>query len=155
MFKKLLVAYDGSEDSRKALEMALELSRRFDSEVHLLTIIEQLPRYAATIGEVEEALAEITKVIEKEQTLVCEGAREKGVEIHCRILPGHEVEAIIAYAQRGVLIPSSWAAKGVRPSCGPRAAAPPFRSPPIPPARLFWPKKKNNGSKLTRQNLRA
>jgi nucleotide-binding universal stress UspA family protein len=101
MFKKLLVAYDGSEDSKKALEIALELSRKFDSEVHLLTIIEQLPRYAATIGEVKEALAEITRVIEKQQTLVCEDAREKGVDIQCRILPGHEVEAIIAYAQKG------------------------------------------------------
>ena len=101
MFKKLLVAYDGSEDSKKALETALELSRKFDSEVHLLTIIEQLPRYAATIGEVKEALAEITKAIEKEQSLGREGARENGVEINCRILPGHEVEAIIAYAQKG------------------------------------------------------
>ena len=101
MFKKLLVAYDGSSDSKKALEIALELSRKFDSEVHLLTIIEQLPHYAATIGEVKEALAEITKEIEKEQTLVCEGARDQGVDIRCRILPGHEVEAIIAYAQKG------------------------------------------------------
>jgi nucleotide-binding universal stress UspA family protein len=101
MFKKLLVAYDGSEDSRKALDIALELSRKFGSEVHLLTIIEQLPHYAATIGEVKEALAEITKEIEKQQTLVCEDAREQGVEIKCRILPGHEVEAIIAYAQKG------------------------------------------------------
>jgi nucleotide-binding universal stress UspA family protein len=101
MFKKLLVAYDGSEDSKKALEIALELSRKFGSEVHLLTIIEQLPHYAATIGEVKEALAEITKEIEKRQTLVCEDAREQGVEIKCRILPGHEVEAIIAYAQKG------------------------------------------------------
>jgi nucleotide-binding universal stress UspA family protein len=102
MFKKLLVAYDGSNDSRKALEIALELSRRFDSEVHMLTIIEQLPHYAATIGEVKEALAEITKEIEKRQTLACEEAREQGVEIKCRILPGHEVEAIIAYAQKGM-----------------------------------------------------
>jgi nucleotide-binding universal stress UspA family protein len=102
MFKKLLVAYDGSDDSRKALEIALELSRKFDSEVHMLTIIEQLPHYAATIGEVKEALAEITKEIEKRQTLVCEEARELGVEIKCRILPGHEVEAIIAYAQKGM-----------------------------------------------------
>jgi nucleotide-binding universal stress UspA family protein len=101
MFKKLLVAYDGSEDSKKALEIALELSRKFDSDVHLLTIIEQLPRYAATIGEVQEALAEITRAIEKQQTLVCEDAREKGIDIQCRILPGHEVEAIIAYAQKG------------------------------------------------------
>ncbi|MFH0788901.1 MAG: universal stress protein [Pseudomonadota bacterium] len=101
MFKKLLVAYDGSEDSKKALAIALELSRKFASEVHLLTIIEQLPHYAATIGEVKEALAEITKEIEKRQTLVCEDAREHGVEIKCRILPGHEVEAIIAYAQKG------------------------------------------------------
>jgi nucleotide-binding universal stress UspA family protein len=102
MFKKLLVAYDGSNDSRKALEIALELSRKFDSEVHMLTIIEQLPHYAATIGEVKEALAEITKEIEKRQTLACEEAREQGVEIKCRILPGHEVEAIIAYAQKGM-----------------------------------------------------
>ncbi|MBA4394340.1 MAG: universal stress protein [Desulfobacca sp.] len=101
MFKKVLVAYDGSEDSKKALEIALELSRKFDSEVHLLTIIEQLPHYAATIGEVKEALAEITKEIEKQQTLVCEEARERGIELKCRILPGHEVEAIIAYAQKG------------------------------------------------------
>jgi nucleotide-binding universal stress UspA family protein len=101
MFKKLLVAYDGSEDSKKALEIALELSRKFGSEVYLLTIIEQLPHYAATIGEVKEALAEITKEIEKQQTLVCEEAREQGVEIKCRILPGHEVEAIIAYTQKG------------------------------------------------------
>ena len=102
MFKKLLVAYDGSDDSKKALEIALELSKKFDSEVHLLTIIEQLPHYAATIGEVKEALAEITKEIEKQQTLVCEDAREHGVEIKCRILPGHEVEAVIAYAQKGM-----------------------------------------------------
>jgi nucleotide-binding universal stress UspA family protein len=101
MFKKLLVAFDGSDDSGKALEIALELSKKFGSEVHLLTIIEQLPHYAATIGEVKEALAEITKEIEKQQTLVCEEARDQGVEIQCRILPGHEVEAIITYAQKG------------------------------------------------------
>jgi nucleotide-binding universal stress UspA family protein len=101
MFEKLLVAYDGSEDSRQALEIALELSRKFGSEVHLLTIIEQLPHYAATIGEVREALAEITKEVEKEQTLVSQTARQQGVDIKCLILPGHEVEAIIAYAQKG------------------------------------------------------
>jgi nucleotide-binding universal stress UspA family protein len=101
MFKKLLVAYDGSEDSKKALEIALELSKKFGSEVHLLTIIEQLPRYAATIGEVKEALAEITKEIEKKQTLVCGNALEQGIDIKCKIMPGHEVEAILAYAQIG------------------------------------------------------
>jgi nucleotide-binding universal stress UspA family protein len=101
MFKKLLVAYDGSDDSQKALEIALDLSKKFGSEVHLLTIIEQLPRYAATIGEVKEALAEITKEIEKEQTLVCGSAQEEGIDIKCKILPGHEVEAILTYAQKG------------------------------------------------------
>ena len=101
MFKKLLVAYDGSPDSGKALDTAIELSLKFGSEVHVLSIIEQLPRYAATVGEVKEALAEITKHMEKELTLACDDARQQGVELNCKILPGHEVEAILAYAKKG------------------------------------------------------
>lgn len=39
MLKKILVATDASEYSRRALKTALELARKFDSEIHLLFVM--------------------------------------------------------------------------------------------------------------------
>lgn len=66
MFRRLLVAYDGSEESRKALKTALELALKFGSEVHVLTVIDKFPRFAATVTEVKAAIEQATKRIEKQ-----------------------------------------------------------------------------------------
>ena len=59
MFKRVLVAYDGSDSSRTALRIGIDLARGPEPEVCSLSIEERLPRYAATIGEVEEAREQI------------------------------------------------------------------------------------------------
>ncbi len=61
MFKRLLVAYDGSEESRKALEIALDLALKFGSEVHLLTVIDKFPRLAATVAEVQQTIPSVSR----------------------------------------------------------------------------------------------
>jgi hypothetical protein len=53
----------GSEDSRKGMEIALELARKFDLEVFLLSIIEQLPHYEVNIGEIKKVQTEKKKGI--------------------------------------------------------------------------------------------
>ena len=99
MFKKLLVAYDGSEKSRKALKTALELALKFGSEVHVLTVIDKLPRFAATVTEVKATIERATKRIEKQHALAHMIAKERGVEILCVIQPGSKVERIIRYVE--------------------------------------------------------
>ena len=58
MFQKILVAYDGSEGSRRALLAGIELAKRLSADLCTISVIEHLPHYAATVGEVKEAQEE-------------------------------------------------------------------------------------------------
>jgi nucleotide-binding universal stress UspA family protein len=54
MFTNLLVGYDGSAGARAALAAALRLAAESGAAVTALTVQHHLPRYGATIGEVDE-----------------------------------------------------------------------------------------------------
>ena len=54
MFKKILLAYDGSEGSKLAFEKAAELAKLGEAEIHILAV-GRIPEYAETVSEVEEA----------------------------------------------------------------------------------------------------
>ena len=53
MIRKILVANDGSDGARIAVEHAVELAAYCRAELHCLSVEEALPHYAATIDEVE------------------------------------------------------------------------------------------------------
>lgn len=57
MFQKILVAFDSANGSTQALETAVELARTPEAELRMLVVETHLPRYPATIGEVEDATA--------------------------------------------------------------------------------------------------
>jgi len=54
MFKKILIANDGSEGAKHALQVAIDLAKKYNAELHSISVEEGVPHYAATIGEVEE-----------------------------------------------------------------------------------------------------
>jgi nucleotide-binding universal stress UspA family protein len=54
MFQRVLVAYDGSDGARNALDAAVGVARRDSAELIGLAIEAHLPHYGATIGEVDE-----------------------------------------------------------------------------------------------------
>ncbi|MBI3994631.1 MAG: universal stress protein [Nitrospirae bacterium] len=99
MFSKILVADDGSEGAKKALGVAIDLAKRYQAELHTLSVEEHLPHYAATVGEVVEAHAEADdyfKKITKEAKAI---ATQQGVALHAHVMPGHEVETVVTFAK--------------------------------------------------------
>lgn len=54
MFKKILIANDGSEGAKHALKIAIDLAKKYNADLHSISVQEGMPHYAATIGEVEE-----------------------------------------------------------------------------------------------------
>lgn len=54
MFKKILLAYDGSEGSKLAFEKTAEIAKLTSAEFHILAV-GRIPEYAETVSEVEEA----------------------------------------------------------------------------------------------------
>jgi nucleotide-binding universal stress UspA family protein len=53
MFRKILVAYDGSEGAKLALAKAREIVQAARAEIHVLAV-GRIPEYAETVSEVEE-----------------------------------------------------------------------------------------------------
>ena len=99
MFKKILVGYDGSDGAKKALRAAVDLAKHYRSELYSISVEEDLPHYAATVGEVLEAKAEkngyFARLIEEAKEL----AAKEGVILHAEVVAGHEVRTIVDYAK--------------------------------------------------------
>lgn len=99
MYKKILVATDGSEGAKKATAVAIALAALAQAELYALAVEEDLPKYAATIDEVEEVKAQrngfFAQIMNEVQTM----AAEQNLTVHTEVRPGHEVETIINYIQ--------------------------------------------------------
>jgi nucleotide-binding universal stress UspA family protein len=101
MYKKILVANDGSEGAKKALKVAIDLAKQYNAELHGISVEEHLPHYAATIGEVEEFRKEANDFFKTINDEAIEEARQEGIELYTKVQAGHEVETIIQYAKDG------------------------------------------------------
>ena len=101
MFRKVLVAYDGSEGAKAALRIGMGLAKGLGSELHSISVEEHLPHYAVSVGEIQEAkdrVDEYFRILTKEAR---DRAGLNGVELQTVIRQGHEVEMIVNYAKEG------------------------------------------------------
>ena len=103
MFKKILIANDGSEGARHALKVAIDLAKKYGEELYSISVEEGVPHYAATIGEVDEYKKEANGFFKKLNDEAVEEAKKEGIELHPGVLAGHEVETIVHYAKGGIL----------------------------------------------------
>jgi nucleotide-binding universal stress UspA family protein len=98
MFPKILIAYDGSEPSKKAFDMALDLAARDQAELYVLTVVRP-----PEIGDDVEIEAVIENSREYHARLL-EPLRgpvsAKGVKAHFEVAVGHPAEQIIYDADR-------------------------------------------------------
>src|SRR6266511_2848003 len=94
MFRKILVAYDGSDGAKAALRIGIGLGKSLAAELHSISVEEHLPHYAATIGEVQDAkerVDEYFRILTKEAR---DQAALAGLEPQTTLLHGHAVERI-------------------------------------------------------------
>jgi len=101
MFKRILVALDGSPASEQALKLALALAHLTGASLTALSVEEKLPAYAATVGEVQEAKGEIDAYFTKVHTTAQERARAAGVALHTAVRAGHAAQTIARFAEQG------------------------------------------------------
>src|SRR2546426_8006975 len=98
MFKKIIVAYDGSEMARRAFAAALDLAKQSRSELHILSVVESLPRYAeTTINDVDEMEEKVARYFGEMQQPAIEEAAKAGVVLITRVRPGHAARALVDY----------------------------------------------------------
>lgn len=101
MFKKLLVAYDGSEGAQKALAAGLRLARLHQAELWAVTVQERLPRYGGTIDEIDEEKKYLDERFAKIAAEVQAKAQEAGLNIQLLRPFGHPAQTIVEVAKEG------------------------------------------------------
>jgi len=99
MFKKILVGYDGSEGAKKALRTAIDMAKHYGAGLHSISVEEDLPHYAATVGEVQEAKAEKNGYFARLVEEAREMAAQESVTLHTKVVAGHEVQTIVDYVR--------------------------------------------------------
>ena len=99
MFRKILVAIDGSEGANKALRAAIDVAKHYEADLHSISIEEHLPHYAATVGEVLEAKQEAAEYFRRVIREAESAALAYGVRLTTHVTPGHEVEAIVQFVK--------------------------------------------------------
>ncbi len=101
MFRKILVAHDGSEGAKKAFGVALDLAARYRAELHLISVIEVHSHFASTMGEVIEEKDEENKLYTETRESASRMAADGDVRFQAKTVVGHEVESIIRFAREG------------------------------------------------------
>jgi nucleotide-binding universal stress UspA family protein len=101
VYKRILVAYDGSEGARAALRHGVELAKALGAELSSVSVEEHLPHYAASISEVKGAKEEIDAYFHRLAKEARDYAAMQGVDLDVLIRQGHEVEEIVKVARDG------------------------------------------------------
>jgi nucleotide-binding universal stress UspA family protein len=94
VYKRILVANDGSLGALKALAAALAMARRNAAELHMITV-EELSRFPATIDEIDEEKTEANHRFAPVIAAARADASVAGVPIEVHLAPGHVVEAVV------------------------------------------------------------
>lgn len=99
MYKKILIAYDGSEGAKKALEHAIRLAKSSHAELYSLWVRGSLPHYPQTMDEIDEERAGAESFLHKITDDIMHYAREYSLEIQGDSRAGHPAKTIIEYAE--------------------------------------------------------
>lgn len=98
MYKKIVVAYDGSTHSKKGLEVAIELGKQFGSSVFLVSVA-HIPDFVETKDELNGIYSEAKQYYEKLHQEAIDMGHKEGVEISSSIVPGHPANGVISFAE--------------------------------------------------------
>jgi nucleotide-binding universal stress UspA family protein len=99
MYRRILVAYDGSAGAKRALIAAAALAEEWGSELCALWVEEHLPHYAATVGEVDEEKAVQDRYFGQLQVEAIALGREHGVQVRTEERIGQPARVVTDFAQ--------------------------------------------------------
>jgi nucleotide-binding universal stress UspA family protein len=98
MFKKILLAYDGSEGAKLALEKVAEMAKAAAADLQLLAV-GRIPEYAETVSEVEEAKEQAKGFYAKIMDEAAASLKRQGLSADVRIDFGKPGDVILRVAE--------------------------------------------------------
>ena len=100
MYKKILVAFDGSEGAKKALNSTLSIGKALKSEIIALWVGGYRAYYHETVAEIEEESKAIINFSEKLKKELNSISKKEEIEIKFAYLQGNPAKLIAQFAEK-------------------------------------------------------
>jgi nucleotide-binding universal stress UspA family protein len=133
MFQRILLAWDGSRAARRALDIAIDLARRYEAEVVAASVAHS-PAHAETEGDRRESVEAARRYLVQSLNGVRDRADRVGVPLEQVVIEGdHPAEDVLAYAhEHGFDLVVAGITGGARPGASSSMAWPSSLSPKAP-----------------------
>ena len=96
MFKKILIANDGSEGAARALSAAITLAKEHGAALHMISV-EEMPRFPVSVDEVVEERLDADHRYEPVIARAQAQAQAQSVKLVTHVVPGHAVASIVDF----------------------------------------------------------
>ncbi|MFP4655833.1 MAG: universal stress protein [Methanohalobium sp.] len=104
IYKKILIATDGSENSKKAVESGVELASCTGAETHAVYVVSTHSRIGGIPQRGADWIKNVRFDLEEEGKKALEDVKkvgeERGVDVKTAILDGHPSDEIINFAEK-------------------------------------------------------
>jgi nucleotide-binding universal stress UspA family protein len=97
-FQRILVGYDGSQESEKAIQVGLSFSNTFDSRLEILAVIQ--PGEPAASVSSHKGLDHARKHYELALSKIVEAANGHGGNVETSVVVGHPADQLIQRAEQ-------------------------------------------------------
>lgn len=95
---KILVGLDGSDNSYRAMEVAIDFAKLYHAELYAISA-EGLPRFSESVSEVEEEKTEIASHFKDIMAKAQEIANKNQFTVTAHVVSGHQVKAIVDFIE--------------------------------------------------------
>jgi nucleotide-binding universal stress UspA family protein len=100
VFRRILVAFDGSPSAWRALHLGTQLAGEHGADLWALSVEEPLPHYASAEDEVTAEENEVAAYFERVQKEAQQEAMRHHTSLHTEVVRGHAAQAIVDYASQ-------------------------------------------------------
>jgi len=100
LFKNILVPYDGSSHSKHAFKVALDMAKKYNSKLSMVTVLDTSSGYWGHSTLWDKAMGGAKNLVAKEFESFKSAAKKAQVSFHSEITEGHSItKTIVSYSK--------------------------------------------------------
>ena len=100
LYKNILVPHDGSGHSKHAFKVALDMAKKYNSKLSMVTVLDTSPGYWAHSSLWDKAMGGARTLVTKEFESFESAAKKAKVSFHSEIIESHSVtKTIVSYSK--------------------------------------------------------
>ncbi len=100
LFKNSLVPYDGSSHSKHAFKVALDMAKKYNSKLSMVTVLDTSSGYWAQTNLWDKAIGGAKNLVTKEHESFKSAAKKAKVSFHSEIIQSHSItKTIVSYSK--------------------------------------------------------